>query len=186
MSRVARRLCGLLLSGVVATACGGSTSKSISPTTSATGSGAPSTSAGSPGGALTVSGSLSLSLAQSANVATPCKLPTTGSTTAGGLEGNTSGTLSFNDGTTYYALQFSVGAGTTTFPAGAVTNIVGFYPSTDSTKEWSIGTNVSKAERGTVTLTGKHGTIDVDMAPDPPQPNPALKPIHVKGTFECP
>jgi hypothetical protein len=55
------------------------------------------------------------------------------------------------------------------------------------TQEWSIGTNQSANESGTVTLSsdGKSGSVDVDMLPDPPRPNPALKPIHVTGTFTC-
>ena len=159
------------------TAPGATSGKSVTTTVSA---------ATATGGSLTVTGSLSLSLHQSTTVSTPCKLPTTGTTTAGGLEGNTSGTLVFNEGTTFYALQFSVGSGTLTFPAAAIKNIVGFYPSSDSTKEWSIGTQVSITQSGTVTFTAKHGTIDVDMAPDPPSPNPSLAPIHVKGTFDCP
>jgi len=57
-----------------------------------------------------------------------------------------------------------------------------------STQEWSVGTNVSKTAAGTMTISagGKGGTIDADMLPDTPRPNPALKPIHVKGTFACP
>jgi hypothetical protein len=56
-----------------------------------------------------------------------------------------------------------------------------------STQEWSVGSNVSKTAAGTVTISanGKSGTIDADMLPDTPHPNPALKPIHVKGTFTC-
>ena len=101
-------------------------------------------------------------------------------------QGATNAVLDFDDGTNYYALQFSLPKGTSTFPDAFGKGFVAFFPSTDSTKEWSIGTNVTKAEVGTVTFTGTDGTVDVDMAPDPPNPNPALKPIHVKGTFKCP
>jgi hypothetical protein len=181
----------LVITVTVVSGCGGGGYKSSTKTTTApSGANNVATTASSGSathGALAVTGFLSVSLKQSPSVTSPCKVPTTGTTTSGGLEGNTSGILGFNDGNGgYYALQFSLAPGTSTFPAAATKNIVAFYPSSDSSKEWSIGTQVSKTQSGTATLSGKHGTVDVDMAPEPPKPNPSLTPIHVKGTFDCP
>ena len=170
-----------VLGALVGTACGSSASKpAASNTTAPTQSNAPTTTrAPSKHGALTVSGSLTLSLDFSTGSHGRCNAPSPGT------QGNTTGVLDFDNGTDYYALQFSLARGTSTFPGAAGKSFVAFFASTDSTKEWSIGTNVTKADAGTVTFTGTQGTVDVDMAPDPPNPNPALKPIHVKGTFEC-
>jgi hypothetical protein len=162
--------------------CGGGTTTT---TTTSNGSGstslsssAPSTIApppvGAPGGQLLVTGSLSLSIAQNASTQNVC--PPTGATVTGNLDYDV------------WVLQFGIPVGTTTtWPAAAGKALVAFYNRNDSTMEWSIGTGKSATAVGTVTVSadGKGGTVDVDMLPDPPKPNPSLMPIHVKGTFVC-
>lgn len=126
------------------------------------------------GSNLVVTGSLSLSLAETPNSANMCQ-PAPGSAV--------SGILIFGS----YDLQFSLPIGTTQFPQTPSTGLVAFFNGNDSTQEWAAGTNVAKTAAGTATVAadGKSGTVDVDMLPDPPTPNPALKPIHVKGTWTC-
>jgi hypothetical protein len=179
----------IVAAAALGAACGSSSSKpSAGGSTTSTGaasnssaSGGPSSTAGSStSGSLTVTGSMALSLHPTAGSHGRCTPPATGSSDG------TKAVLDFDDGTTYYALQFDLPPGATTFTGTAPKGFVALFASTDSTKEWSIGTNVTAAEKGNVTFNGKRGTIDVDMAPDPPSPNPALKPIHVSGTFECP
>jgi hypothetical protein len=131
---------------------------------------------GGSGGALVVTGSLSLSLQESSNSASACQFnPGANQVT---------GILVFNG----YALQFGIAVGTTHYPMTPPSSAVAFFNGNDSHQEWSVGTPRSATASGTVTLSADHktGTVDVDMLPDAPRPNPALKPVHVKGTFTCP
>jgi hypothetical protein len=116
---------------------------------------------------MTVTGSVSASVNETSNSANTCQ-------TASG--GAVSGILAFDT----YSLQFAIPTGTTTFPSTAGNFGVAFFNNNDSSQEWA-------ASAGTVTLSSnaKSGTVDVDMSPHTPTPNPALKPIHVKGTFTC-
>jgi hypothetical protein len=145
----------------------GSSSSSSAPASTSTGGGG--------GGSLTVTGSLSLTLQQTPNTAAKCN---------SGAGTTVSAILPFDN----YFLQFSIPIGTIVFPAGYGKGGVAFYNGNDSSQEWSIGTNLSKGTTGTVTLSSdaKMGTVDIDMLPEPPRPNPSLAPIHVKGTFVCP
>jgi hypothetical protein len=122
---------------------------------------------------LTVSGSLSQSLHEIASSSNTCR-PNAG--------GGASAILTFDA----YTLQFFLPTGTTTFPTPAGVNAgVAFYNSNDSSQEWAVGGTASAAGTATLSSDGKHGTVDVDMLPHPAHPNPALQPIHVKGTFSC-
>jgi hypothetical protein len=171
-----------ICAGLALVACGGGTGTTSSSsgggggTSSSTGPSAPSTSTGSGSGDfLTVSGSLSLSLHETANSANKC---------TANPNGGASGILIFDA----YNLQFFLPAGSTTFPAPAGGNAgVAFYNGNDSSQEWAIGSSNTATAAGSATLSsdGKHGTVDVDMLPSPPSPNPSLKPIHVKGSFSC-
>lgn len=166
----ARRLMGAgmryllcLLGAVLVVACGSTST----PTTSG---GGPSATFGGdlgPGAILTVTGSVSASVHEISNTANKCQ------TAAGG---DVSAILAFDT----YSLQFAIPTGTTTFPNTSGHFGVAFFNNNDFTQEWA-------ASAGTVTLSAdaKSGTVDVDMSPHPPRPNPALKPIHVKGTFTC-
>lgn len=179
----------MIVAATVLTGCGSTTesdppSGSASPGTSLPSTG-PASSLTPTGGTLTVTGSLSLSLQPAPHVTTPCNLPNTGST-AGGLADHTSGSLILTDGKADYLFQFYVGPGTTTLPADFGKTTVALWPKADPTKKWAIGTNTTATQSGTITMNGKHGTIDAAMAPDPPAADPALSPIHVQGTFDCP
>jgi hypothetical protein len=165
------RRCLLALCGALTVAGCGSTTASP-----AGGGGAPASSsaAAGSGASLTVTGSLSVTVNETSNSANRCQR---------GSGGIVSGILTFDT----YSLQFGLGPGTTSFPNTAGTSVVAFFNNNDSTKEWSIGSRQTATAAGTVTLAadGKSGTVDVDMLPNPPRPNPALQPIHVKGTFTC-
>jgi hypothetical protein len=172
--------CGVvLLAALVAGGCGSSSSKTASTASSSadtTAQASPTTQPSSPAGSLAVSGFLSLSLTQYSNGAYKCQAS----------QPNTSGMLGFEGSATVggsYVLQFSIPQGTTTWPG--TKGLVAFYDSNDSTKEWSIGTARSSNQTGTLTFDGTRGTLDISMLPDPPRPNPALTPIHLKGTFSC-
>jgi hypothetical protein len=123
-----------------------------------------------------VTGSLSLSLEESSNSAGACQY------NSGAKQ--LTGILVFKR----YALQFGIPVGTTHYPMTSPASVVAFFNGNDSTQEWSIGASRSATASSTVTLSADHktGAVDADMLPDTPQPNPALKPIHVKGTFTCP
>jgi hypothetical protein len=180
-----RTLLAATCAAVAIVGCGSSTTSSsggggVSPggSTSApagSSSSASTSTGGGGGGSLTVTGSLSLTLQQTANTSAKCQ---------SGAGTTVSAILPFDN----YDLQFSIPIGTTAFPAGYGKGGVAFYNSNDSSQEWTLGTNVSKAATGTVTLSSdaKMGTVDIDMLPETPRPNPSLAPIHVKGTFVCP
>jgi hypothetical protein len=174
MLRLLPALCG----AVMLIACGGTgpTTSRSGGTQSPSNAGTSGSTGGGSGGALVVTGSLSLSLQESSNSASACQFNSTAM--------QVSGILVFNG----YALQFSIPVGTTHYPTTPPSSAVAFFNGNDSTQEWSIGTSHSATASGTVTLSADHkiGTVDVDMLPDAPRPNPALKPIHVKGSFTCP
>ena len=166
-----------ICAGLAVVACGGGATQSSSSGggSSSAGTSAAATSTSSSSGSsdtLTVSGSLSLSVQEAASSANMCQ-PAAG--------GGAGAILSYGT----YNLQFSLPPGTTTFPGA--TALVALFSTADSSQEWSIGSRASASAAGTATLSsdGKHGTVDVDMLPDPPSPNPNLKPIHVKGSFSC-
>ena len=165
--------CAVAVAGCGSTASAPTGGGTTAATQSSSG-GSPATPAPSTGalGNLVVSGSLSLTLAETSNTSNKCQ-PGSGNTI--------SAILVFDA----YALQFSLPIGTTQFPQGA--GLVAFFNGNDSTQEWSIGSRVSAGQSGTATISadGKTGSVDVAMLPDPPRPNPALKPIHVKGSFTC-
>lgn len=171
-----------VVAGLAIVGCGSSSSSqsssaqgaASSASSTSTASAATSTGGGS-GGMLTVSGSLSQTLHQSA--------PGGGQMCQRMANGVVSGIMGFDN----YNLQLSMPAGTSAFPAAFGKGVVAFFNSNDSTMEWSIGSQRTKAASGTVTVSsdGKQGSVDVDMLPDAPRPNPSLMPIHVKGTFVC-
>jgi hypothetical protein len=165
MGRYLVALCG----AVMVAACGATT------TTPAGSGGAATTSAGTGSGAsLTVTGSLSTSVNETSTSANTCQRGPGGVVTA---------ILEFDT----YSLQFSLPPGSTRFPNSAGTTAVAFFNNNDATQEWSIGSSQTASAAGSAVVgaDGKSGTVDVDMLPNPPQPNPALKPIHVKGSFTC-
>ncbi len=94
--------------------------------------------------------------------------------------------IQFTLGSARYTLQLSLPAGATTFPTTKTNTLVAFYNGDDSSKEWSAGTTKSPG-RGTVSLTGKKGTISATLGYSPPEStSPALGPVTVSGTFTCP
>ena len=124
---------------------------------------------------ITVSGSLTLSLTEGKTRSFDCQ--------ANGSK--TSAILPFNGSSDHleYRFQFSVATGTTEFPS--VKGVVALYDLLDNTREWAAGTTKSAAAAGTITFDGHRGSVDLDLLPDPPHPNPALAPVHVKGSFTC-
>jgi hypothetical protein len=94
--------------------------------------------------------------------------------------------VAFNSVDNQYKLQFTAPVGTSTLPDPSFSAGVGLYEVLDSTVEWTAGTRNTATAAGTITFDGTHGTVDVDMLPDTSTPNPALGPIHVTGTFDCP
>ena len=160
-------VCGALM----VAGCG----STASPTT---GGGAPAATSpaggGASGGNLTVTGSLSVSVNETSTSSNKCQRAP---------DGMVSAILEFDA----YSLQFSLAPGNTHFPNTSGTSGVAFFNNNDSSMEWAIGTSRSASAAGTVTVAadGKSGIVDVDMMPNPPSPNPALHPIHVKGTFTC-
>jgi hypothetical protein len=168
-----------LLCAALFSACGAAsstaTSNSAQNTSAPAAAGSTPTAAqGGSAGHLVVTGSLSVSANETPNSANMCQA---------GSGGTVSAILVFDA----YALQFDIPVGTSRFPSTPSPGAVAFFNGSDSTQEWSIGTARSATASGTATLSadGKSGSVDVDMLPDPPRPNPALKPIHVKGTFVC-
>ena len=150
------------------------------PTTAARTTEAPTTTTatGLAANVLTVSGSVTATMHEDRNyVAIGCDTR---------ADNSVNGFTSFAADGTKYVLQFSISAGSYTLPDPASKVFVELYVATDSTREWSAGTSVSSAAGGAITFDGTHGMIDVDMLPDTPSPNPALAPIHVTGTFDCP
>jgi hypothetical protein len=94
--------------------------------------------------------------------------------------------IQFTAGSDHYTLQLSLPAGSTTFPSSKGNALVAFYNTDDSSKEWSAGTTAQPG-RGTVTLTGKKGTINATLGYTPASSgSPALGPVTVSGDFACP
>ncbi len=166
-------------SSALTTAVSGTTSPSASTThstsTVAGSSVAPTTAAIPTATAvITITGSVTDTLKETADSASSC-------TPSGGV---TNGRLDF-EGAAGYFLVFTLATGAVTFPDGSNQNAVGIYNSNDSTQQWLIGSAAASTSAGTASFDGQAGTMDVDMIPHTPTPNPALKNIHVKGTFHC-
>jgi hypothetical protein len=158
------------LGAVTLVGCGSSTA----PPTGGGGPASSSAAAGTSGGSLTVTGSVSATVNETSNSANKCQRA------AGGL---VTGILTFD----MYSLQFGLSPGSTHFPQASGTSGIALFNNNDSTQEWSIGSSQTASAAGSVLVgaDGKSGNIDVDMLPNPPRPNLALKPIHVKGSFTC-
>jgi len=124
---------------------------------------------------ITITGSVTDTLKETADSASSC-------TVAGGV---TNGRLDFEGAAAGYFLVFSLAIGAVTFPDGSNRNAVGIYNNNDSTQQWLIGSAAASTSVGTVSFDGRAGTINVDMIPHTPTPNPALKNIHLTGNFNC-
>lgn len=96
----------------------------------------------------------------------------------------TSAGFEFDGPTGAYVVTLYLLIGETTFPATTQQPFVSLVNLRDASKHWTIGGRTqSPTTTGIASFDGTRGTVDVDMIPDPP--NPALTPIHLKGSFTC-
>ncbi len=127
---------------------------------------------GAPEASMVVSGFVSDTLTE-VHLSTP-RCHAGGSGTNAGFE--------FAGSTANYAVTFLLPNGATTFPTSP-SLFVSIVNVGDSSQMWTIGGKQSPSAAGTASFDGAQGSVDVDMVPDPP--NPALSPLHLKGSFAC-